>query len=481
MMRMGLRAVSGSRKAFVTNDFDLYRKECSEMAVTFVLNQDGVPIQPTFNIRKVRRLLKSGRAVIAGHRPFTIRLLYQTAGSTQPVELTMDTGYENIGLSIKSEKHEYVHEEYRLLPDEKQHHDNQRRQVRQPRRNRKRYRKVRFDNRIHSKKKGWIAPSLANKRDRHIDLVRKYLHVCPVSEIYLEMGQFDTQLLAAVETGGPLPEGTDYQHGAKYLYDTLREAVFGRDGYTCQCCGNGIKDNVILRMHHIGFWKNDRSDRITNLMTVCTKCHTAKNHKPGGKLWNLKPSKGLSGAAFMNTVKWQIYNTVRHLHDNVHITYGSRTKRERLRLNIAKTHANDAYCIGKFRPSHKAMPTVYKKCRRNNRILEKFYDAKYIDVRDGAAKHAAALGCNRTSRSVPRHNENNLRRFRGRKVSNGKRLIRKCRYALRPGDVVLYKKQKHTAIGVHCNGSRVILSNKKSVGIRNVRCLYHTGGWMAVV
>ena len=451
------------------------------MAATFVLSQDGIPVQPTFNIRKVRRLLKSGRAVIVGHRPFTIRLLYQTAGSTQPVELTMDTGYENIGLSIKSEKHEYVHEEYRLLSDEKQHHDDQRRQVRRLRRNRKRYRKARFNNRIHSKQKGWIAPSLFNKRDRHVDLIKKYLHVCPVSEIHLEMGQFDTQLLAAIEMGGPLPEGTDYQHGAKYLYDTLREAVFGRDNYTCQCCGKNIQDHVILRIHHMGFWKNDRSDRMTNLMTVCTKCHTSRNHKPGGKLWGLKPAKGFSGAAFMNTVKWQIYDLVCQLHDHVYITYGARTKRERLRRIIAKTHANDAYCIGKFRPRHRSKPAVYKKCRRNNRILEKFYDAKYIDMRDGTVKHAAALGCNRTSRSVSRHNQNCLRQFRGHKVSAGRRQIRKCRYALRPGDIVLYKKQKHTVIGVHCNGSRVMLNNKKSAAIKSIRCLYHTGGWLAVI
>ncbi|MBR5951336.1 MAG: HNH endonuclease, partial [Actinomycetaceae bacterium] len=44
--------------------------------------------------------------------------------------------------------------------------------------------------------------------------------------------------------------------------------------------------------HHVGFWKGDHTDRLSNLMTVCTKCHTAKNHKKGGKLFGLVPKLG---------------------------------------------------------------------------------------------------------------------------------------------------------------------------------------------
>ena len=41
---------------------------------------------------------------------------------------------------------------------------------------------------------------------------------------------------------------------------------------------------------------------------------------------------------------------------NVSLTYGAATKRERSSLRMAKTHANDAYCMGQFRPKHKARP-----------------------------------------------------------------------------------------------------------------------------
>ena len=49
--------------------------------LTYVLAADGSPLMPTYNIKKVRRMLKDGRAVIAGHKPgFTIRLTYALPG-----------------------------------------------------------------------------------------------------------------------------------------------------------------------------------------------------------------------------------------------------------------------------------------------------------------------------------------------------------------------------------------------------------------
>ena len=107
--------------------------------MTAVLSKDGKPLMPTYNIKKVRRMLKNGKAKIIGHDPFTIQLQYESETNTQPVELTEDTGYQNIGLSIKSEKHEFVSREYKLLPDEKKRHQAQKR-IRTTSRNRMRYR-----------------------------------------------------------------------------------------------------------------------------------------------------------------------------------------------------------------------------------------------------------------------------------------------------------------------------------------------------
>ena len=326
--------------------------------LTFVLDNKGQPLMPTHNIRKIRRLLKSGRAVICGHDPFTVKLLYdlpeQEAPHTLPVELCMDTGKEHIGLSIKSEKHEYIHAQYDNLKDEKFHHDDCRK-YRRARRNRRRYRKPRFDNRKATKKEGWMAPSIRHAKDNHIALYRKYKKVCPITDTYLEVGTFDTQALEAIAAGKPIPSGKDYQQGPRYRTDTLREAVFARDKYTCQVCGatpfTDKKKPVILQVHHALYWKNDHTDRMSGLMTVCTKCHTSKNHAKGGALYGITPKvKSLAGAAFMNQVRWVMYTEMQEIckEDGVslHLTYGTTTKRERHSRRIAKTHANDAYCIG---------------------------------------------------------------------------------------------------------------------------------------
>ena len=446
--------------------------------VIYTVDKNGVPGMPTFNIRKIRKLLKEGKAVIECRHPFTVRLLYRERMEVQPVEACMDAGYLHIGVSVKSEKHEYAHKQYDLLSDEKQRHDD-RRKYRRQRRNRLRYRKPRFDNR--KKEKGWLATSIKNKMERHADIIRMYARVCPLSSVTVEVGSFDTQLLEALETGGRIPEGKDYQYGARYLTETLRDAVFYRDGHKCLICG---KDDVILRVHHIGYWKkpSDHTDRMGNLASVCVKCHTAANHKPGGILYGWKPKlKPMTGAAFMNAVRWRIVEKIKDAGIPVNVTYGSMTKVKRHALSLGKTHANDAYAMGIYHPRHRAAGHIYKKRRRNSRVLEKFYDAKVTDTRTGKAVKGAGLSCGRTSRAVPRRNPKNLRSYRGQKVSKGRRTIRRQRYMIQPGTAVAHGSKRYKVKGVHCNGSRVMLENGKSVAIKEIAVICFPGGWEETV
>ena len=139
--------------------------------VTFTVDKYGRPCMPTFNVRKVRRLLKSGRAEIFRHEPFTIRLLYAEKLEAQPVELCIDAGDRYIGISVKSEKDEFVHARYDTLKDEKEKHDD-RRMYRRTRRNRKRHRKPRLDNR--KKPQGWLTPTVEHKKDLHISITQTY-------------------------------------------------------------------------------------------------------------------------------------------------------------------------------------------------------------------------------------------------------------------------------------------------------------------
>ena len=276
--------------------------------MVFVISKNGERLMPTKRLGKVRHLLKNNQATIVKHNPFTIQLKYETKSYIQPLELCMDTGYEHIGLSVKSKTTEYVAGQYDMLANEKQHHDDCRK-YRRTRRNRLRYRKPRFNNRVSAKKIGWLAPSLKHKADLHIALVNKYLQIMPITDVHIEVGQFDTTVLAAVQAGKPIPEGIEYQYGV----NTLREAVFVRDNYACRFCGrSAFKDDVILHVHHMLFWKDRHGNSLNELATCCDKCHTPANHQKDGLLWGKELKfKGVPEAAYMNSVRWYIYNELK--------------------------------------------------------------------------------------------------------------------------------------------------------------------------
>ena len=134
--------------------------------------------------------------------------------------------------------------------------------------------------------------------------------------------------------------------------------------------------------------------------------------------------------------------------------------------------------MGMFQPGHRAAEQLLKKKRRNNRVLSKFYDAKYIDSRDGVKKSGSDLSCGRTNRSEPRNGEKNLRIFHGKKVSKGRISVRRQRYPIQPGTVVLYNKRKIAVLGTHGNGTKVLLPTKKDISPKKVTIVYHAGAFV---
>ena len=445
-----------------------------------VISKTGIRLMPTSNYR-ARKLLKKGRAEIHKYRPFTIRLLDREDGTVQPVEFKMDTGYQHIGVSICSRSHEYVSEQRDLLPDEPERH-NDCYKYRRTRRNRLRHRKPRYNNRKGLISENGFAPSIRNKRDVHVRLFRMYHDIIPITHAYIEMGQFDTQLLKAIAEGRPVPQGTDYQHGERYGMATLREAVFTRDNYKCIVCGRTpFKNGAILHVHHVGYWKHDRTDRLNNLAAVCEKCHTSKNHKPDGELYGLEPDlKPLTGAAFMTMVRFDMFERLKAAAPDVvfHMTYGAKTKLQRKECHVKKSHANDAYVMGTLHPKHRTDTSYYKKLRRNNRVLEKFYDAAYIDIRTGQKVKGAKIGCERNKRRIPRNNDRNLRIYHGQKVSEGRRSIRRARYTIQTGDIVLFEGKRYPVSGTLTYGKYVKLQNNPGTpNITNVTIIRHHNGW----
>ena len=75
------------------------------MAV-FVIGLTEKKLMPTTE-RKARILLKQKKAEIFCKNPFTIRLLYQTGGTTQHVTLGVDTGSQHLGFAVVGGQREY--------------------------------------------------------------------------------------------------------------------------------------------------------------------------------------------------------------------------------------------------------------------------------------------------------------------------------------------------------------------------------------
>ena len=426
--------------------------------MVYVISKDGQPLMPTNRYGKVRHLLKNKQAKVVSRKPFTIKLNYDSKTYTQPVTLGVDTGYQTIGVSAVGNEKELFSCEVNLLKNISER-IKEKAQYRKIRRSRKRYRKPKFDNR--TRPEGWFTPSVLHKFNSHVKIIEKITNFLPVKKVVIETANFDIQKI-----NNPEINGREYQNGVQKDFWNIREYVLHRDNHTCQYCK---KKDVILEVHHIGFWKNDRSNRPGNLITLCTKCHLPVNHTENGFLYGWTPKiKSFRPETFMSMVRWKIYNRLQKAGYDICHTFGYITKSIRISLGIDKSHANDAFVIAGGQREIRSIPYIYEQVRRNNRSLEKFYDAKYIDIRDGKKKSGQELFCGRRTRNK-NFNTENLRNYRGEKVCKGRRNIRRNKYLLQPGDLVKFMNRVMQVAGMQNKGAYVRLKElSKPVSIQKV-------------
>ena len=321
---------------------------------------------PTTRYGKVRRLLKNNKAKVVKRCPFTIRLVYDIEQPiTQPIFLGVDAGSKYIGLSATTETKVLYEAEIELRGDIVNLLAT-RREFRRSRRNRKtRYRKARFNNRIKSKKKGWVAPSVRQKIETHLSVIDKVYRVLPITKIIVEVASFDTQKIK-----NPDISREEYQKGEQLGFWNVREYVLFRDGHTCQCCKGKSKDSI-LNVHHIESRKTG-GDAPNNLVTLCETCH--KGYHTGNVILpkNIKRGMRFNDATFMGIMRWAFFNALKDKYPNVSLTYGYITKNTRIKYNLPKTHYVDARCIS-GNPLAKSDGVYYhqKKVRCHNRKIHK--------------------------------------------------------------------------------------------------------------
>lgn len=427
--------------------------------MVYVLSKEGNPLMPTKRYAKIRILKKKGLVEIVSVKPFVVKLLYDTKNVIQDVTLGVDSGYLNIGFSAITDKLELIGGEVKLLQGQKQRLK-QKSDYRKMRRQRKRYRASRFNNRKRNKE--WLAPSIQHKLDSHVRFIEKLQKILPIKKIKVEVANFDIQKI-----NNPEVNGVEYQQGEKQGFWNLREYVLHRDNHKCQNpdCKNK-EASPILQVHHIVFRDEGGTDSAKNLITLCNKCHTPENHKKGKLLYNWmlegKKVPSFKDSTFMSIVRWRLVEYLKSLELDAEHTYGYETKSRRISLELEKSHHNDAFCIAGGSSQVRFKTACVEQIRRNNRSLEKFYDAKYIDIRTGEKVSASSLNCGRTTRNKNMNSEN-LRKYRGEKISKGQRRIRKGRSKYQPGDLVKYNGKIYTVRGSQNKGKSVALKEIKKV------------------
>lgn len=329
----------------------------------YVLNQNGQPLMPTKNHAKVRILLKSKKAKVIRRCPFTIQLMYSSTNYTQSINLGVDAGSKHIGISATT-KNKVLFESDVELRNDIVNLLSTRRQNRRTRRNRKtRYRKPRFDNR--KRKDGWLAPSVQNKVDTHLTVIRKVHEILPVSKIIVEVASFDIQKIK-----NPTIGGTEYQQGSQLDFWNVREYVLFRDNHTCQCCKGKSKDKI-LNVHHIESRKTG-GDAPNNLITLCGTCHTGYHKGTVNLPKRIKRGMLFKDASFMGIMRWAFYNKLKEIYPNVSLTYGYITKNTRIENKLPKDHYIDARCISGNPKAVSDWGVYYqKKVRCHNRKIHK--------------------------------------------------------------------------------------------------------------
>ncbi|MDR5898021.1 RNA-guided endonuclease IscB [Halomonas vilamensis] len=345
------------------------------MAV-FVLDKQKRPLMPCSE-KRARLLLERGRAAVHKRYPFTIRLKDLIGGDTQPLRLKLDPGSKTTGLALVREANdgqhvlclfELVHRGFQIKKALQQ-----RAAFRRRRRSANlRHRAPRFDNRTRPEE--WLPPSLQHRIDTVMAWMQRLNKLATITALDQELVRFDTQKLA-----NPEISGVEYQQGTLLGYE-VREYLLEKWGRECAYCG---ATNTPLEVEHIVARSRGGSNRVSNLTLSCHDCNTEKDRQPVADF--VATSKGLRrrlkkhgytaearlervqrqqrrplrDASAVNATRWALFNALKATGLPVAVGTGGRTKYNRQRLGIPKTHALDAACVGPLDALHDwQMPTL---------------------------------------------------------------------------------------------------------------------------
>ncbi len=330
------------------------------MAV-FVLDRSGKPLMPCSE-KRARLLLDRGRARVHRLVPLAIRLLDRRVAdcTLQPLRLKLDPGSKTTGIALVRDTatvetttgesgpgavvcnlFELMHRGAAIRKALRQ-----RAAFRRRRRSANlRYRAPRFLNRTRTE--SWLAPSLQHRVDTTLAWVERLRRLAPVTALASELVRFDLQ-----QVQNPEISGVEYQQGTLRGYE-VREYLLEKFERTCAYCD---AQNVPFNVDHVRPQAGGGSDRVSNLALSCVPCNEAKDDSPVEMFLAHDPERlarikqqlktPLRDAAVVNATRWTLVRALRATGLPLETGSGGRTKWNRVRLGIPKTHALDAACVG---------------------------------------------------------------------------------------------------------------------------------------
>jgi 5-methylcytosine-specific restriction endonuclease McrA len=168
-----------------------------------------------------------------------------------------------------------------------------------------------------------------------------------VTALSQELVRFDTQKLQ-----NPEISGIQYQQGELQGYE-VREYLLEKWGRKCAHCD---AENVPLEIDHIHPRSKGGSNRVNNLTLACRPCNQRKGAKSIVEFLAKDPKRlarikaqlkaPLNDASAVNSTRWALWRQLQSTGLELEAGTGGRTKWNRHRLSIPKSHVLDAVCVG---------------------------------------------------------------------------------------------------------------------------------------
>jgi hypothetical protein len=327
--------------------------------MVYVLDKRKKPLMP-YSLKRARQLLDRGRARVHKRLPFTIRHVdrFEENSVLQPLTLKIDPGSKTTGMALvreagpKAEPRAEPKAEVVSLIELEHRGEKINKKLKQraafvptcaP--------ALRASTTAAPKKAGCHHRSSIASTSR-FRVVNKLLSLAPATAIARELVRFDTELIETPEISG-----VEYQQGT-LAGDEVREYLFKKWDRTCVCCD---AVNVPLNLDPVISRSKGGSDRASNLVRASIpsnqnkgakdmKDFLAKDPSPLERI--LKQAKQslakqlLKDAARVNAPRWALYGALQLPGLPVSVGTGGRTKFNRHRFFIPKTHALDAVSVG---------------------------------------------------------------------------------------------------------------------------------------